>query len=142
MALFVNTTWYFDTFDLKGGLGYGYNGNYDLTGATVVHGDEYLISGGGDYKINDTMKVGGVLVYQSRAEDKYEMPGGFSMYSAGINTLDLIPSFSWFYTKYNVELNASASIPVADSWNTDNALKPMDDPDRSVKFSISASKPF
>jgi hypothetical protein len=143
VAFYIDATWYMDNFAFKGGLGYGYNGNFDLQGTKVMHGDEYLVSGGLDYKINDTMKVGGLLLYQSRAQDKYDMGGGWTTYSPGINTLDLIPSFSYLYKAYNVEIIATAVIPVSDSWNDkDVMIKPTEEPDRNVKFSVSASKPF
>jgi hypothetical protein len=143
VALYVNGTWYFDRFSLKGGLGYGYNGDTDITGIdTISYGDEYIVSAGGDYNINDTMKAGGVLVYRSRAEDKFEFSGGGTSYTAGINTLEIIPSFTYLWKTYNAEFNASLMIPIGDSWNTDNAMEPVDDPDRSIKFNIGVSKPF
>jgi hypothetical protein len=143
-ALYFNGTWYFDRFSLKGGIGYAYNGDYDLQGAEVIHGDEYLVSAGGEYNISETMRAGGILVYKNRAEDEYQMPagGGPPMYSAGINTLELIPNFTYLWKTYNTEFSASLMIPIADSWNTDKALEPADDPDRSVKFNLSVSKPF
>lgn len=142
VALYFNGTWYFKNFSLKGGIGYGYNGDYDLQGTDIIHGDEYLLSAGGDYNINDTMKAGGLIVYRNRGEDEYQFTGGGSMYSAGINTLELIPSFTYLWKTYNAEFNASLMIPIADSWNTDDATEPVDDPDRSVKFNIGVSKPF
>lgn len=143
VALYFNGTWYFNNFSLKGGVGYGYNGDYDLQGTDIIHGDEYLLSAGGDYNINDTMKAGGVLVYRNRSEDEYKFSGGGgSMYSAGINTLELIPSFTYLWKTYNAEFNASLIIPIGDSWNTDHAIEPVDDPDRSIKFNIGVSKPF
>jgi hypothetical protein len=143
VGLYVNATWYFKGFSLKGGLGYGYNGDYDIMGANVDNGDQYLVSAGGDYNINESMRVGGVLVYQSIDETEEDLPNnGGRLYIPGINTLDLIPTFTYFYAPYNVELNASVLIPVYDSWNTDKGVDPMDAPDRSVKFSVSVSKPF
>lgn len=142
VALYFNGTWYFKNFSLKGGIGYGYNGDYDLQGTDIIHGDEYLLSAGGDYNINDTMKAGGIFVYRSRGEDEYQFSGGGSAYSAGINTFELIPSFTYLWKTYNAEFNASLMIPIADSWNTDDATEPVDDPDRSVKFNIGVSKPF
>lgn len=141
VALYFNGTWYFNHFSLKGGVGYGYNGDYDLKGTDVVHGDEYLLSGGGDYNINDTMKAGGLLVYRNRAEDKYES-SGFTSYSPGINTLEIIPSFSYLWKTYNAEFNASLMIPLYDSWNIDKATEYSYNPDRSIKFNIGVSKPF
>lgn len=144
VGLYVNGTWYLDKLILKGGLGYGYNGDYDQSqiSTKVLYGDEYLISGGADYKINDTMKAGGLFVYKSRAEDEFESAGTTMGYSPGMNTLDFIPNFTYFYSKYNVELIASATIPVMDSWNSDKGFEPSYDPDRSMSFSVSASKPF
>lgn len=141
VGVYVNGTWYMDSLILKGGLGYGYNGDYDLNGDKVTYGDEYLVSAGADYKINDTMKAGGLLLYKSRAEDELFI-FGTTNYHSGINTLDFIPNFTYLYTKYNVEMTLSATIPVTDSWNSDKGSDPVDDPDRSMSFSISASKPF
>jgi hypothetical protein len=141
-AIYINGTWYFDRFSVKGGIGYTYNGDYDLQGTDIIHGDEYLLSIGGDYNINDTMRAGGILVYRNRGEDEYKFSGGGSAYSAGINTLEVVPSFTYLWKTYNTEFNASLMIPVGDSWNTDKAAEPSYDPDRSVKFNIGVSKPF
>ena len=142
VAVYFNGTWYVDAFALKGGLGYGYNGDYDLQGTDVIHGDEYIVAAGADYRINETMKAGGLFVYKNRAEDEYQFSGGGSMYSAGINTFEFIPGFTYLWKKYNTEINASLMIPIADSWNTDKAAERDDDPDRSVKFNIGVSTPF
>lgn len=144
VGLYVDGTWYMDSFILKGGLGYGYNGDYDLDGDNITYGDEYLISGGVDYKINETMKTGGLFVYKARAEDEidYAAVGSLNTYYPGMNTLDFIPNFTYYYSKYNIELIATAIIPVSDSWNTDSGIEPDYDPDRSMSFSISCSKPF
>lgn len=141
VALYFNGTWYFDRFALKGGIGYAYNGDYDMMGTDITHGDEYIVSAGGDYNINDTMKAGAILTYRSREEDKYEFGWG-TAYSPGINTLDLTPSFCYLWKTYNAEFNASLSIPVYDSWNSDKGNDYSYDPDRSVKFNIGVSKPF
>lgn len=141
VAVYFNGTWYFDRFSVKGGFGYGYNGDYDLLGTDIAHGDEYLLSAGGDYNINDTMKAGGILIYRSRAEDKYDFSWG-TTYSPGIDTLDLVPSFSYLWKTYNAEFNASLTIPVYDEWNSDKGNDYSYDPDRSVKFNIGVSKPF
>lgn len=141
VGLFVNGTWYMDSLILKGGLGYSYNGDYELNGDKVTYGDEYLISAGADYKINDTMKAGGQFLYKSRAEDELVIFGAPS-YHAGLNSLDFIPNFTYFYAKYNVEMTLTATIPVSDSWNSDKGTDPTEDPDRSASISFSASKPF
>lgn len=144
-ALFVNGTYYFKNFSLKGGLGYGYNGDTDITNIDKIsYGDEFIISGGGDYNINDTMKAGAIIVYKNRAEDKIVLTSDPAnpQYNPGINTLEITPSFTYLWKTYNAEFNASLMIPVADSWNTDKADKPPIDPDRSIKFNIGVSKPF
>lgn len=143
VALYFNGTWYFDRFSIKGGVGYAYNGDYDIMQTDITHGDEYLVAAGGDYNISDTMRAGGLLVYKSREEDKYEFTGmGFTSYSPGINTLDLNPSFTYLWKTYNAEFNASLSIPVWDEWNSDKGNDYAYDPDRSLKFNIGVSKPF
>ncbi len=141
VALYFNGTWYFEKYALKAGIGYAYNGNYDLMGTDIYHGDEYLLSAGGDYNINETMKAGALLSYSNRAEDEFKNPGG-SSYAPGIITLDLTPSFTYLWKTYNAEFNASVSIPVYDSWNSDKGNDYSYDPDRSVKFNIGVSKPF
>lgn len=140
-GLFVNGTWFMDKLFLKAGLGYSYNGNYTQNGDEIKYGDEYLVSAGLDYKFMDNLKAGGVFLYKSRSEDDLYIFGG-QRYVAGVSTLDFIPSVSYLYQKYNVELIATATIPVTESWNTDKGTDPINDPDRSASFSVSASKPF
>jgi hypothetical protein len=112
VGVYFNGTWYMDAIILKAGLGYAYNGDYDQGQDEVAYGDEYLVSAGADYIINDTMKAGGLLLYKSRAEDKADLVSmGMTSYHAGINSLDLIPGFSWLYKKYNVEMTVSAPSP-------------------------------
>lgn len=140
-GLFVNGTWFMDKLFLKAGLGYSYNGNYTQNGDEIKYGDEFLVSAGLDYKFMDNLKAGGVFLYKSRSEDDLYVFGG-QQYVAGVSTLDFIPSVSYLYQKYNVELIATATIPVTESWNTDKGTDPINDPDRSASFSVSASKPF
>ncbi len=138
-AVYVNGTWYFDRYSLKGGLGYGYNGDTDIQGTDITRGDEFVISGGGDYNVNETLRLGGILVYKNKSEDEIDFLG----YTPGINTLELIPSVTYLWKTYNAEFNASLAIPVYDEWNDDKVtMKPAEDPDRSVKFNIGVSKPF
>lgn len=141
VGAYFNGSYYRDNMIFRGGLGYGYNGTYDQNGDEIDYGDEYIISGGMDYKFTDTLRAGGLLIWKSRAEDELDI-SGFASYVAGVNSLDFVPSVVYLYSRYNVELVASMTVPVTSSWNTDKAFEPVDDPDKDISFSVSCSKPF
>lgn len=141
VGAYFNGSYYMDRMIFRGGLGYGYNGTYDQTGDEIDYGDEYIVSGGMDYKITDTLRAGGLLVYKSRAEDELDI-AGVASYVSGVNSLDLVPSAVYLYSRFNLELVASMTIPITSSWNTDKGFDPADDPDKDIAFSVSCSKPF
>ncbi|PIE74535.1 MAG: hypothetical protein CSA18_04585 [Deltaproteobacteria bacterium] len=139
-AISVNGKWYLEKLTLFGGLGYVYTGDFSSNGSTVEYGDEFLISGGADYKINDRIKVEAGLIYNSHGEEEFSgtMLQGKS---AGIKTFDFIPGISYLIKKYNVSINAKLIIPVSESW--ENQKNPYaEDPDRDVAFKIKFAKPF
>lgn len=140
-GLYLNANWFLDKLILRGGVGYSYNGTYEKSDIEVAYGDEYLLSAGLDYRFRDTIKAGGLFVYKFREEDDWNIYGGHS-YKAGVNSLDFIPSVTYLYKRFNVELIATATLPVTESWNTDKGIEPYDDPDRSASFHVTASRPF
>ncbi|MDY0362916.1 MAG: hypothetical protein RBR08_15820 [Desulforegulaceae bacterium] len=139
-GLSFNAKMYFDRFSLKAGLGYVLTGDYSDGSDEIKYGDEYIVSAGGEYKIKDSLFAGGEFIYNAHQEDEYNVFGNKSK-AAGLNTLDFIPSLTFFVTKYNIGLTTKVVIPVSDSWNGGNGPDP-DDPDRDVEFKFQLAAPF
>lgn len=137
----VKTTYYFEKFSIKGGLGYTFTGEYKDGDDKIEYGDDLYLSLGSEYNINNAFFAGCDLIYNSHDEDKVTAFGS-TYYQFGLATGDLVPNVTYYYEAYNLRITGKAIIPVYEEWNEDKSASASQDPDRDPKFKVDISKPF